>query len=417
MVFPFPKTLVSPQRVVITGAGIVTGLGAGWRANADGFRAGRQSFRPVTLFDVSRQRAKIASEVDLPEQLPATRLSSRRLARLDRATRMLLLAAHEAWEQSGWGRESLSAANIPVVLGTTGGGMSLGEQYLAQALQTPQTNRQQATRLVNYQAPQQGLDLGDAFGFRGPTTIIANACASGANAIGHAWEQVRSGQVERALTGGHDALCQLIFAGFDSLQALSNTPCRPFDAQRSGLTLGEAAAVMALESLACAQQRGATILGEIIGYAAATDIHHLTQPHPQGNAAFSTMTRACAMANITPEQVDYINAHGTATPQNDSTEALAISRWAGSRAATLPVSSTKASVGHSLGAAGAAEAVVSLMTLREQWLPPMIALETVDPICSFPVVRQPVDQAVNIVLSNSFGFGGANATLIFRRWA
>jgi 3-oxoacyl-[acyl-carrier-protein] synthase II len=181
--------------------------------------------------------------------------------------------------------------------------------------------------------------------------------------------------------------------------------------------LGEAAAVMALESLACAQQRGATILGEIIGYAAATDIHHLTQPHPQGNAAFSTMTRACAMANITPEQVDYINAHGTATPQNDSTEALAISRWAGSRAATLPVSSTKASVGHSLGAAGAAEAVVSLMTLREQWLPPMIALETVDPICSFPVVRQPIDQAVNIVLSNSFGFGGANATLIFRRWA
>jgi 3-oxoacyl-[acyl-carrier-protein] synthase II len=417
MVFPFPKTPVSPQRVVITGAGIVTGLGIGWRVNADGFRAGRQSFRPVTLFDVSRQRAKIASEVDLPEQLPATRLSSRRLARLDRATRMLLLAAHEAWEQSGWGRESLSTANIPVVLGTTGGGMSLGEHYLAHALRTPQTNRQQATRLVNYQAPQQGLDLGDAFGFRGPTTIIANACASGANAIGHAWEQVRSGQVERVLTGGHDALCQLIFAGFDSLQALSSTPCRPFDAQRSGLTLGEAAAVMALESLECAQQRGATILGEIIGYAAATDIHHLTQPHPQGNAAFSTMTRACAMADITPEQVDYINAHGTATPQNDSTEALAISRWAGSRAATLPVSSTKASVGHSLGAAGAVEAVVSLMTLREQWLPPMIALETVDPICSFPVVRQPIDQAVNTVLSNSFGFGGANATLIFRRWA
>jgi 3-oxoacyl-[acyl-carrier-protein] synthase II len=417
MVFPFPTTPAFPQRVVITGAGIVTGLGTGWRANAHGFRTGRQSFRAVSLFDVSRQRAKIASEVDLPEQLPATRLSSRRLARLDRATRMLLLAAHEAWAQSGWGRESLSTANIPVVLGTTGGGMTLGEHYLAHALRTPQTNRQQATRLVNYQAPQQGLDLGDAFGFRGSTTIIANACASGANAIGHAWEQVRSGQVERVLTGGHDALCQLIFAGFDSLQALSSTPCRPFDAQRSGLTLGEAAAIMALESLESAQQRGATILGEIIGYAAATDIHHLTQPHPQGDAAFSTMTRACTLAGITPEQVDYINAHGTATPQNDSTEALAINRWAGSRAATLPVSSTKASVGHSLGAAGAVEAVVSLMTLREQWLPPMIALETVDPICHFPIVRQPVDQAVNIVLSNSFGFGGANATLIFRRWA
>ena len=444
MLFPLPKTPATPHRVVITGAGIVTGLGTGWRVNADGFRAGRQAFRPVTLFDVSRQRAKIAAEVDLPEQLPATRLSPRRLARLDRATQMLLLAAHEAWEQSGWGRarSPLRAANvvasstgnprrarsdapylegpdtnIPLVLGTTGGGMALGEHYLAHALRAPLANRQQATRLVNYQAPQQALDVFDAFGFSGPITIIANACASGANAVGHAWELVRSGQAARAMTGGHDALCQLIFAGFDSLQALSAAPCRPFDAQRNGLTLGEAAAVMTLETLGHAQQRGANILGEIIGYAAATDTHHLTQPHPQGDAAFSTMTRACAMASITPDQVDYINAHGTATPQNDSTEAAAINRWAGARAVTLPVSSTKACVGHSLGAAGAVEAVVSLMTLREQWLPPELALETIDPVCNFPVLRQPTDQTVNIVLSNSFGFGGANATLIFRRWA
>jgi 3-oxoacyl-[acyl-carrier-protein] synthase II len=200
------------------------------------------------------------------------------------------------------------------------------------------------------------------------------------------------------------------------LQALSATPCRPFDAHRNGLTLGEAAAVLALESLEQAQQRGATVLGEIIGYAAATDIHHLTQPHPQGDAAFRTMCRACEVAGITPEQVDYINAHGTATPHNDSTEAAAINRWAGARAATLPVSSTKASVGHSLGAAGAVEAVVSLMTLREQWLPPEIALDTVDPVCAFPIVRKPTDSAVNIALTNSFGFGGANATLILRRW-
>jgi 3-oxoacyl-[acyl-carrier-protein] synthase II len=418
MLFPFPKPPARPHRVVITGAGIVTGLGVGWRVNADGFRSGRQALRPVTLFDVSRQRAKIAAEVDLPERMPATQLPPRRLARLDRATRMLILAAHEAWEQSGWGRarSPLRAENIPLVLGTTGGGMSLGEHYLAHALRSPRTSRRQATRVVNYQAPQQALDVFDAFGFNGPITIIANACASGANAVGHAWELVRSGQAPRAMTGGHDALCQLIFAGFDSLQALSATPCRPFDALRNGLTLGEAAAIMTLETLEHARQRGATILGEIIGYAAATDVHHLTQPHPQGDAAFSTMTRACSVAGITPEQVDYINAHGTATPQNDSTEAAAINRWAGARATTLPVSSTKASVGHSLGAAGAVEAVVSLMTLREQWLPPETALETVDPICRFPIVRQPMDQAVNIVLSNSFGFGGANATLIFRRW-
>lgn len=412
MLFPFPNQPATPHRVVITGAGIVTGLGLGWRDNAEGFRTGRQAFREVTLFDVSKQRAKIAAEVDLPEQLPATKLSHRRLARLDRATKMLLLAAHEAWHQSGW----VAGNNTPLVLGTTGGGMALGEHYLVHALQTPQSSRQQATRVVNYQAQRQALDVCDAFGFSGPITIIANACASGANAIGHAWELVRSGQAQRAMAGGHDALCQLIYAGFDSLQALSPAPCRPFDANRTGLTLGEAAAALTLETLEHAQQRGATILSEVIGYAAATDIHHLTQPHPQGEAAFQTMSRACAVAGITPEQVDYINAHGTATPHNDSTEAAAINRWAGERAMSLPVSSTKANVGHSLGAAGAVEAVVSLMTLREQWLPPETALETIDPVCSFPIVREPTKSDVNVALTNSFGFGGANATLILRRW-
>jgi 3-oxoacyl-[acyl-carrier-protein] synthase II len=269
---------------------------------------------------------------------------------------------------------------------------------------------------MNYQAQRQALDVCDAFGFSGPITVISNACASGANAIGHAWELLRDGHAEQALTGGHDALCQITFAGFDSLQALSPTPCRPFDARRDGLSLGEGAAILVLETLDHARRRGAEILGEIISYAAATDTYHLTQPHPQGDAAFTTMKTACARAGITPEQVDYINAHGTATLHNDSTEAAAINRWAGVRAATLPVSSTKASIGHLLGAAGAVEALVCLMTLREQWLPPEIALSATDPACGFPIVSQPTDARVNIALSNSFGFGGANATLIFRRW-
>lgn len=413
MLFPPPSKPPTPHRVVITGAGIVTALGFGWRANADGFRVGRQAFRPVTLFDVSRQRSKIAAEIDLPAQLPATKLSPRQLTRLDRATKMLLLAAHEAWMQAAW----QPGENLPIVLGTTGGGMTLGENYVQHALNNPGSQRQQATRMVNYQAQRQALDVCEAFGFRGPVTIITNACASGANAIGHAWELLRTGRAERVLTGGHDALCQMIFGGFDSLQALSPTPCRPFDAGRDGLSLGEGAAMMTLETLAHAQARGAVILGEVVGYAAATDTHHLTQPHPQGDAAFTTMTAASAIAGITPEQVDYVNAHGTATPHNDSTEAVAINRWAGRRAATLPVSSTKASIGHTLGAAGAIEAVACLMTLREQWLPPEIALTKTDPACAFPVVREPTEASVNVALTNSFGFGGANATLILRRWA
>ena len=412
MLYPTP-TPSRPHRVVITGAGIITGLGTGWRVNAEGFRAGRQAFRPVTLFDVSHQRARIAAEVDLPGELPESKLSARRVARMDRATKMLLLAAREAWNESGWEPDQ----NTPLVLGTTGGGMSLGEVYLSHAIRSPHSRSQQATRVMNYQAQRQALDVFDAFGFTGPITIISNACASGANAIGHAWSLLRRGQAKRVLTGGHDALCQLIFAGFDSLQALSSSPCRPFDAERTGLSLGEGAAILTLETLEHAQQRSAVILGEIIGYAAATDVHHLTQPHPQGDAAFATMTNACDIAVITPEQVDYINAHGTATPQNDSTEAAAINRWAGARAATLPVSSTKACIGHLLGGAGAVETVVSLMTLREQWLPPETALETPDPACAFPIVRQPTDARVEVALTNSFGFGGANATLVLRRWA
>ena len=415
MLFPPPNPPKAPPRVVITGAGIVTALGIGWRANADGFRAGKQAFRPVTLFDVSHQRAKIAAEVDLPG-LPPLQLSPKQLRRHDRATKMLLLAVHEAWSQSGLASRPRDGGT-PLVLGTTGGGMTLGETYLRHAIRAPQNRRQQPTRVANYQAQRQALDVCDAFGLGGPITIISNACASGANAIGHAWELLRTGRAERAMTGGYDALCQLTFAGFDSLQTLALAPCRPFDATRNGLSLGEGAAVLALESLEHAQQRGAEILGEIIGYAAATDIHHLTQPQPQGNVAFTTMTAACARAGITPQQVDYVNAHGTATPQNDSSEASAINRWAGARAATLPVSSTKASIGHLLGAAGAVETLVCLMTLREQWLPPEIALTAVDPVCGFPVVRRPTDADVNVALTNSFGFGGANATLILRRWS
>lgn len=413
MLFPLTTLPVAPPRVVVTGAGIVTALGLGWKPNAEGFRAGRRAFRPVTQFDVGRQRVKIAAEVDLPKKLPATQLNRRQLARLDRAGAMLVLAAHEAWQQAGWE----SAENLPLVLGTTAGGMTLGEAYFRQAVQQPSRHSRQATRAVHYQPQVQARMVYDALGCRGPITIISNACASGANAVGHAFDLIRNGQAERAVAGGYDALCEMVFSGFDSLQALSPTVCRPFDARRDGLALGEGAAVLNLETLESARRRGADILGELTGYGTAIDQHHLTQPHPRGSTTLAVMKQACTNARVTPDGIDYVNAHGTGTVLNDSSEALAISEWAGPRAATLPVSSTKASIGHLLGGAGAVEAVVCLMTLREQWLPPEIAFETPDPACKFPIVQKPQDARVNIVLSNSFGFGGVNATLIFRRWA
>jgi 3-oxoacyl-[acyl-carrier-protein] synthase II len=173
---------------------------------------------------------------------------------------------------------------------------------------------------------------------------------------------------------------------------------------------------MALETFDSARRRGAVILGELTGYASTIDLYHLTQPHPAGDAALAAMQAACEVAGVTPADIDYVNAHGTGTLLNDSSEAAAIERWAGPRVKTLPVSSTKASIGHLLGAAGAVEAVVCLMALREGWLPPEIAFETPDPACRFPVVREPRDAPLKTALSNSFGFGGVNATLILRRW-
>jgi 3-oxoacyl-[acyl-carrier-protein] synthase II len=396
---------------VVTGAGLVTAYGVGWRTNADGFRSGRTAFREVTLFDASRQRSRIAAEVDLPNTLPPTRLPKRQAARLDRTSRTLLFAALEAWQQAGWE----PSENLPLVLGTTSGGMLLGEEYFKRSVSFPDRHRGQPTRALHYQPQTQGRVVAEALGFSGPMLIIANACASGSDALGHAWELIRSGRAEHVLAGGYDALTELVFAGFDSLQSISPRGCRPFDARRDGLSIGEGAAMLALETFAAASRRGAEILGEVIGYGSAIDRHHLTQPHPEGEAAFTAMRLACDEARVNPADVGYINAHGTGTPLNDGAEAAAINRWAGSRAATLPVSSTKAGIGHLLGGAGAVEAVVCLMALREQWLPPETTLETPDPICRFELVRQPTDARCEVALSNSLGFGGANATLAFRR--
>lgn len=413
MMFPPRTQPSSPPRVVVTGAGIITGLGFGWTKNAEGFRSGRTAFRPVTLFETSRQRVKLAAEVDLPKEMPRTSLSVRQLARLDRASALLLLASVEAWQQAGWEPSD----SIPIVLGTTSGGMPLGEEYVRQAVRHPHQHRRQPTRAFQYQAHSQSRIILDALGLGGPVSIISNACASGACAIGEAWNLVRGGAADRVFTGGYDVLSQFVFAGFDSLQALSPTTCRPFDKNRDGLAMGEGAAMLALETLESARRRNAKIIGEIIGYATTIDRHHLTQPHPEGSAAFTSMTEACATAKVSPFDIDYINAHGTGTPLNDSAEASAINRWAGPRAATLPVSSTKANIGHLLGGAGAVEAVACLMAMQGQWLPPELALETPDPLCQFPIVARPREASLTTVLSNSFGFGGVNATLILRRWA
>ena len=397
-----------PRPVVITGAGIVTALGFGWEENAAGLRAGRSAFRPVSLFDVSRQRTRTAGEVDLPDG-PPPGVAPRAWARMDRGSRLAWFAAREALASAG-----LDARQTPWVVGTSAGAMAIGQDYFRQATRQPASRRGQWRRVELYQPARQLATLGATLGLDQPPAVVSNACASGASAIAHAFHRVRSGGAERVLAGGFDALSQMVFAGFDSLQALApgGIP-RPFDAARDGLALGEGAGFVVVEALDAARARGARRLAHLLGVGSATDIHHLTQPHPQGDAALATMCAACRMAGRAPAQVDYLNAHGTGTPLNDAAEAAAIHRWAGAATPRVRVSSTKSAVGHLLGGAGAVEAVVCLVVLEGQWLPASLNVREVDAGCGFELVREVRPAGVGTVLTNSFGFGGSNVTLVF----
>jgi 3-oxoacyl-[acyl-carrier-protein] synthase II len=317
---------------------------------------------------------------------------------------MMVTALGEALEQAPGFEPELC------VVATTSGGMTFGEKYYRN-LTRRLSSRAMASLIANY-APQKAvLDAQQAFGFSAPCQVVANACASGTNAIGHAFSCIRSGRYRRILTGGYDALSELVFVGFDSLQASTPERCRPFDQERSGLVLGEGAAILLLEDFQTAQTSGRQILGEIVGYGISTDNYHLTQPNPSGSGPRQAMEAALESAKITGGEVDYINAHGTGTPQNDATEGRAIKELFG----RVAVSSTKGMMGHSLGAAGAIEAVVSLLALRHQFLPPNINFRSGDPGLDLNVVGNVSRTAqLQTVLSNSFGFGGTNATIVMR---
>jgi 3-oxoacyl-[acyl-carrier-protein] synthase II len=296
------------------------------------------------------------------------------------------------------------------VIGTTSGGMSYGENYY-RSIREAGDLRHAPTWIANYPAQKPVIDAQEAFGISAPCQVIANACASGTNAIGHAFECVRSGRYQRVLTGGYDALSEMVFVGFDSLQASTPSKCRPFDRTRTGMVLGEGAALLALENLDLARERGAPVLAEIIGYGISTDNFHITQPNPEGVGAQQAMERALESAGVAPDSVDYINAHGTATVFNDAAEGKAIDRLFDG----VPVSSTKSMMGHSLGAAGAIEGVVCLLALQYQLLPPNINFTALDNDLDLNIIANEARPAVlHSALSNSFGFGGTNASILIR---
>ena len=394
---PAPPT--GPRRVAVTSVGVISPLGRGVQETRASLAAGRDCVMPVTEFDVSRCRAKTSGQV-LETSAPAADRQSRRL---HKASRLMIAAAIEAHLADPDFTPEL------MIIGTTSGGMSFGQSFFRDQMAGGQS-RQRASWLANYSPQKAVLDAQVACGYSAPSQIIANACASGSNAIGHAFALIRAGQHERILCGGYDAISELVFVGFDTLQASTPEKIRPFDKGRTGLVLGEGAAILALEEWESARRRGAEILAEVTGYGISTDNHHLTQPHPSGIGPRLAMERALESARLTPDKVDYINAHGTATAFNDATEGTAITQLFGPR---VPVSSTKSMMGHSLGAAGAIEAVFSLLALRHGFLPPNINYTEADPAWPLEIVANEARPAkVGCVVSNSFGFGGTNASIV-----
>jgi len=377
--------------------GVVSPLGVDAAENLASLREGRDAVTPVTAFDVSKCRAKTAGQVRAEWSFPGAD------PRWHRASHFSAAAMGEV--QSG------DAAFVPeiAVIGTTSGGMSFGERY-HRAQIAGERPRERAAWLANYM-PQKAVRDGLAgCAWEAPMQIIANACASGTNAVGHAFQLVRAGVHRAVLCGGYDAISELVFVGFDSLQASTPEKVRPFDKNRTGLVLGEGAAMFALEELNSAQRRGAPILGEITGYGIATDNYHLTQPHPSGIGPRLAMERALADARRPATDIDYINAHGTATIFNDATEGAAVAQLFGDR---TPVSSTKSMMGHALGAAGAIEAAFTLLALRGGFLPPNINFTELDPTLPIDIVANTAREAKpRRAMSNSFGFGGTNASLV-----
>ena len=400
-----PNGKKASARVAVVAAGVVSPLGFGLAETLESLRKARDCVSPVTRFSVAQCRCKTAGQVS-DDRLLAAQSEGIRGHRLHRASHMMIQALKEVVTQEPQFKPELT------VIGTTSGGMSYGERYY-RSLRQAERLRHAPTWIANYPAQKPVIDAQEVFGISAPCQVIANACASGTNAIGHAFECVRSGRYQRVLAGGYDALAEMVFVGFDSLQASTPEKCRPFDRHRTGMVLGEGAAIFALENFELARKRSAPILAEIFGYGISTDNFHITQPDPSGIGARQAMERALQSAAISADKVDYINAHGTATVFNDAAEGKAISMLFNG----VPVSSTKSMMGHSLGAAGAVEAAFCLLALQYQFLPSNINFSASDDGLDLNIVANESRPAVlRTVLSNSFGFGGTNASILMSKF-
>ena len=407
---------------MVTGLGAVSPVGVGVAASWDALLTGRSGVGLITRFDATGWTTRTSGEVQ--DFDPVALLGPKLARRSARFVQFALVAAAEAFAQAGLDEDpGLQRERLGVFIGTAIGGIpEICDSHTDVVERGPRGVSPLfiPSALTNIASGQVAI----AHRAKGPSGCPSTACAAGNHGIGMGFDAIRTGSVDVAIVGGAEgAIAPLTLAGFQNMRALSRWPgeprcaSRPFDAERTGMVVAEGAGILVLESLEHAVRRGASILCEVAGFASTTDVHHITAPSPDGNAAARCMTLALQSAGIAPEQVQYVNAHGTGTPMNDVAETRAIRGVFSDHAERLLISSTKGATGHMLGAAGGFEAVATVRALQTGWVPPTLHLETADPLCDLDYVAgQARHASPRVALSNAFGFGGANAVVALRRW-
>jgi 3-oxoacyl-[acyl-carrier-protein] synthase II len=407
----------------VTGIGAVSPVGLNVRENWEAIVAGQSGLGPITHFDAAGRGfgTQIAAEVKGFD--PLTRLGPKEVRRMDRVTQFAVVAAFEAVESAGLTITPENADRIGVIVGSGIGGLATLEQQAA-VLAEKGPKRVSPFLIPMMIADMPAGQISISLGAKGTNFCPVSACATSAHAIGEATEAIRRGAADAVIAGGTEAcITPLSIAGFGSMTALSTRndepqrASRPFDRERDGFVMGEGAAMLVLESLEFAQARGATILGEVLGYGSTADANHITQPAPGGEGGVRAMRIALEGAGLRPEQIAYLNAHGTSTPINETLETASIKTVFGDYAYRLPISSTKSMTGHLLGAAGSLEAVYCLKAMETSTIPPTINYEFPDPTCDLDYVpNEPRQGDLPYVMTNSLGFGGHNVSLILGRW-
>jgi 3-oxoacyl-[acyl-carrier-protein] synthase II len=399
-------------RVAITGIGLITGLGATREETWDAMLAGSCGIRPVTAFDATGYRSHVAAEVPMDRVQAARSPVERR--RLSRSDQIGLLAAEEAVADSGLLHGDLDRSRVGVLVGAGTADLIRNEEYFFTVLERG-IARARPSSAWNHFSSTPGDVIAHRFGFEGARACVVAACSSSTIALGQAADAIRLGRLDAAVAGGTDALSRLTYSGFNALRLMDPEPCRPFDRSRTGMNIGEGAGILVLENLERARRRGARLYGELAGYGLGCEAFHPTAPEPDGRPVAAVVRLALADARLDRDAVDHINAHGTATPQNDRAEAKGFRAVFGERVRHVPVTAIKSMIGHCLGAAGSVEAAVVALTVSRGVIPPTIHHHDTDPECDVDVVaNQAREQAVRCAVSTSLAFGGNDSAIVIR---